>query len=110
MLERCCDWDNLRAAAVVCDLQFEFDEELRCQFGHLLNTFPLPPQRTINQTDLLVATALELASVYSVNNPGDRQRTLLIMHVRLFCFVHVLCCVQSVHPRQGTDREPVPWH
>ena len=82
VLERCVDWDNMRGAAVICDLQFEFEEELRCQFGHLLSVFPPPPARTTNQTDRLLTTALDLTLMYADNQPTEAQRVLLVMHVR----------------------------
>lgn len=72
-----------RAAAVLCQLQGEYDEELRFQFAHLAAAFPVPPaQRTTAQRDRLVATALELVGTYADGTPLESRRTALVAHVR----------------------------
>ena len=102
LLERCVDWDNHRGAAIVCQLQGEFAEELRCQFAHLGTAFPVPPaERSDAQQRRVVATAIDLASMYADNATSESQRTSLIGNVRGCAASGVARMVTSLAARYG---------
>ena len=102
LLERCVDWDNHRGAAIVCQLQGEFAEELRCQFAHLGTAFPVPPaERSDAQQRRVVATAIDLASMYADNATSESQRTSLIGNVRGCAASPVARMVTSLAARYG---------
>ena len=85
-----------RAAAVVCQLQGEYEEELRFQFAHLAAAYPVPPdQRTTAQRDRLVATALELVGTYADGTALEARRTALVAHVRAGVGAGVLLVTRS---------------